>query len=190
MTHSAAATRILAIPGSLRRASLNRALLAMAAKRAPETARIEVWDGLAGVEPFNEDDEHAPPPGVNALRSAVTDADAVLIATPEYSGAMPGQLKNALDWAARPQGAAVLVGKPVATASVSPTPYGGVWSQEQMRRSLELLGAVVVGDDLVVPDAYQRFDGEGQLTDETLLARLDELVAALVAHAVADRMSA
>jgi chromate reductase, NAD(P)H dehydrogenase (quinone) len=79
-----------------------------------------VWDGLEHVPPFNEDPEGRPVPvAVAGLRRVIDDAEGVLITTPEYNGSIPGQLKNALDWASRPRGSAVLEGKPVATLNAN-----------------------------------------------------------------------
>jgi len=114
---------IAAIAGSLRAGSHTRALLRAAASDLPPGIRLTIWDGLAHVPPFSEDAEAGPAPaGVAALRALIAGAGAVLIVTPEYNGSIPGQLKNALDWASRPRGGAVLAGKPAAAISASPSP--------------------------------------------------------------------
>ena len=92
--------RVLGIAGSLRKDSWNRKLLLAAAELLPEDVELEIWDGLKAVPPYDEDDDGLPaPPPVAALREAIAGADAVLVATPEYNSSVPGQLKNALDWA-------------------------------------------------------------------------------------------
>lgn len=175
--------RILGIPGSLRRGSFNRRLLQAAASGLPAGAKLTVWDGLAAVPPFNEDDEDGPThPAVADLRSSIGAADAVLIATPEYNGALPGQLKNALDWASRPRGSAVLEGKPVATVSASLTPYGAAWAQQNLRKVLNVIGAEVIGGELAVPQAFQQFGEDGRLADPELTGRLTDLVTELAAR--------
>ncbi len=89
---------IAGIPGSLRRESFNRRVLQAAAHELPGGVELEIWEGLARIPPFNEDAEVGPtPPAVAELRRLIANADAVLIATPEYNGSMPGQLKNVLD---------------------------------------------------------------------------------------------
>lgn len=134
--------------------------------------------------PFNEDVEAGPVPlAVADLREVIEQADAVLIATPEYNGSMPGQLKNALDWASRPRGGAVLEGKPVATMSASPTPYGAIWAQEHLRKVLNIIGADVTGGELAVPQAFRQFDDTGRLADPELRGRLTELVTELAVRA-------
>ena len=88
---------ILGISGSLRRDSYNTALL----RNAP--LRLELWDGLKEIPPYDEDDDvETAPPAVARMRAAVAGADAILFSTPEYNASVPGQLKNAVDWASRP----------------------------------------------------------------------------------------
>jgi chromate reductase len=172
--------KIIGIPGSLRRESVNRRLLLAAAHELPPGVTLEVWDGLGTVPPFNEDDEAGPVhPAVAELRSVIGSANAVLIATPEYNGSLPGQLKNALDWASRPRGSAVLQHKRVATVSASPTPYGAAWAQETLRKVLSIGGADVTGGEFAVPQAFRQFDQDGRLADPQLHHRLAELVAEL-----------
>jgi multimeric flavodoxin WrbA len=114
---------ILGIPGSLRQASYNKAALKAAQELIPAGATLEVF-GLDGIPPFNEDDERALPPRVVELKARVREADAILIATPEYNYSVPGVLKNAIDWASRPYGDNVWDGKPVALMGASPGSQG------------------------------------------------------------------
>jgi chromate reductase, NAD(P)H dehydrogenase (quinone) len=120
---------------------------------------VELWDGLKLVPPFDEDDEQDPGAAVLELRDAIERADAVLIATPEYNASVPGQLKNALDWASRPYGATVLGGKPVAVVGVSPLPTGAARAQAQARVLLALIGAQVIDAELALARAQEQFDG-------------------------------
>src|SRR5688500_6024853 len=100
--------RILGICGSLRAGSLNRLLLRAAEQAVPAGVTIEVAE-LGDIPLFNEDVEaHGDPAPVKALKERIRDADAVLIATPEYSWGVPGVLKNALDWVSRPPGRSFL----------------------------------------------------------------------------------
>src|SRR6266516_649812 len=95
--------RVLAISGSLRRDSHNTKLLRAAGELLPAPAQLDLYEGLAEIPPYNEDEDGAASPlPVRRLREAIADADAVLIATPEYNSSIPGHLKNALDWASRP----------------------------------------------------------------------------------------
>src|ERR1700752_327637 len=106
--------RVLGISGSLRGDSHNTRLLQAAAELLPADAELVLFDGLKQVEPFDQDDEGEPGAGVRALRAALADADAVLVATPEYNSSIPGVLKNAIDWASRPTGRGALANKPAA----------------------------------------------------------------------------
>ena len=156
-------TRILGISGSLRMDSYNRKLLQAARELAPSAVEVELWDGLKLVPPFDEDDEHDPGAAVLALREAIERADAVLIATPEYNASLPGQLKNALDWASRPYGATVLDGKPVAVVGASPLPTGAARAHAQARVLLALIGAQVIDAELALARSPAQFDEMGQL---------------------------
>jgi chromate reductase len=175
--------RVLGISGSLRRDSFNTRLLEAAGSLLPAGAELTLWDGLKAVPPFSEDDEHRPPPAVQALRDAIAEADALLIATPEYNGSAPGQLKNALDWASRPRGACVLAGKPVAVTGASPTPFGAVRAQDQLRNALKLSGARPVERSVPVPRAPAQFAQSGGLADAQLGHDLRELLEELLAAA-------
>ena len=132
--------QILAIPGSLRAGSWNAALLRLAQERAPEGVNIEIWEGLNAIPPFSEDHEVVAPLPVEDLRQAIAEADALLVATPEYNGGPPGQLKNALDWTSRPYGLSAIVGKPAGVISASTSSFGGRWAQEDVRKALRLSG--------------------------------------------------
>ena len=94
--------KVLGLSGSLRAGSHNAKLLRAAADLLPPEAELVVFDGLKAIPPYDEDDEHARPVAVQALCDAIAEADAVLVATPEYNHSIPGQLKNALDWLSRP----------------------------------------------------------------------------------------
>jgi chromate reductase len=174
----------LGISGSLRRDSLNSALLRAAAERLPGGAELVWFDRLAEVPPYDEDVEnHEPAPdAVRALREAIREADAVLIATPEYNHSIPGQLKNALDWASRPAGESALDGKPAAAIGASKSMFGGVWAQAELRKVLAAMGGRVIEAELPVAHAHELLhDGRLELDPEQterLDGILDELVAA------------
>ncbi len=177
--------RILGISGSLRRESHNRRLLEEAAELLPRGVTLELFDGLKAVPPFDEDDEaEQVDEAVAALREAIAGADAVLFATPEYNSSVPGQLKNAVDWASRPRGAAALAGKPVAVVGASASSFGGVWAQAELRKVLGMAGARVVAGEVAVPLAHRRVEQDGRLLDDDLRARLRELVEAMQVEAI------
>jgi chromate reductase len=174
---------MLGISGSLRRESHNTRLLRAASALLPEGAELDVFGGLAEIPPFSEDVEHDPPESVLALREAIAAADAVLIATPEYNGTLPGQLKNALDWVSRPVGTSPLRGKPVAVIGASTGMFGAVWAQADARRVLGLIGARVLDRELPVPQAHETLRDDGLPDDDALREALAELLGELHTHA-------
>ncbi len=172
---------VLGLCGSLRRGSYNRRLLAAAAAELPRGVSLEVLEGLADIPPYNQDDEDgATPEAVEALRDAITAADAVLIATPEYNASVPGQLKNALDWASRPFPDNALRDKPVAVVGASTGLFGAVWAQAELRKVLKAIGAHVVEGELPVGRAHDAFAADGGLDDPTLRSALAALVEQLL----------
>jgi chromate reductase len=178
--------KILGISGSLRRGSYNTSLLGAAAGLLPDDVEFELWGGLKAVPPYDEDDDtEEAPAAVAALRKAIAGADGVLIATPEYNSSVPGQLKNAIDWASRPPATNPLRNKPVAVVGASTGAFGAVWSQAELRKVLAATGARVVEGEVAVGHAPTRFDEDGRLVDENLLEQLEEVVAGLVAAAAA-----
>ena len=173
--------RILGISGSLRRGSFNRRLLRAAAATLPPEATFVEFDRLGDLPMFNEDREFFTPEPVEALRKAVREADAVIIATPEYNHSLPGVLKNALDWLSRPtvtEGA--LKDKPVLVIGSSTGLFGAVWAQADTRKVLNALSAHVLEDELPVGLADDAFELDGSLRDPELASRLDEIVENLV----------
>jgi chromate reductase len=176
--------RVLAISGSLRRGSLNAALLRTAAERLPAGAELVLFERLGEILPFSEDAElGAAPAAVRALRDAIRGADAVLIATPEYNHSLPGQLKNALDWASRPAGQSALNGKPAAAIGASKSMFGGVWAQAELRKVLAAMGARVIEAELPVARAQELLIGDRLELASDQAERLEEILAELVAAA-------
>ena len=172
-------TKILGISGSLRRDSYNTSLLRAAAKAAEPGIELELYDGLKEVPPYDQDDDVWPRPApVARLDEAIAAADAVLVATPEYNASIPGQLKNAIDWVSRPVATNALRNKPVAVVGASTGMFGAVWAQAELRKVLVSLGARVLDAEVPVPQAHTRFQ-DGRLTDEEVLLRVLEAVAAL-----------
>jgi chromate reductase len=173
--------RVLGISGSLRRGSYNAQLLRAAAEELPPGASFALFDELAAVSPYSEDHDVDPtPPGAAALRAAIAAADAVVIATPEYNSSIPGQLKNALDWASRPLATNALRAKPVAVVGASSGVFGAVWAQAEVRKVLDAIGARVLDHELPVGQAHEAFDAGGSLRDPLLREQLAGTIAALV----------
>lgn len=172
---------ILALCGSLRAGSLNRHLLEVAGRSLPDDVTFEVSSLVGALPLFNAELEVEPvPEPVRAFHRAITDADAILIASPEYNGSLTGPLKNAIDWASRPSGNAVLAGKPLAVIGASPGRFGAAWAQAETRRITDRIGAAVVPLELPVARADQAFTDDGLLRDPDLSRRLTRLVTALV----------
>jgi chromate reductase, NAD(P)H dehydrogenase (quinone) len=175
---------VLAISGSLRDDSFNTKLLRAAAELAPPGVEVELWNGLKAVPPFDEDDEgEQAPAAVVELYDAIAGADAVLFATPEYNSSIPGQLKNAIDWASRPKGSAALLNKTVAVVGASTGMFGAVWAQAELRKVLASAGARVIDAELPVPASHTRFDEHGRLVDDEIRERLAEIVKTLAGAA-------
>jgi chromate reductase len=176
--------RVLGVSGSLRRDSFNSALLRAAAERLPGGAELVEYEGLADVPPYDEDVERAgAPAAVETLRAAVRNADAVLVATPEYNSSIPGQLKNALDWVSRPAGKSALNGKPAAVIGASTGMFGAVWAQAELRKVLGAMGGRVVEAELPVGHARELLVGDRLELSPEQSHQLEEILAELVVQA-------
>ena len=139
------------------------ALLRAAAERLPAGVELVEFERLAEIPPYDEDVdelEASRPDAVRELREAILAADAVLIATPEYNHSIPGQLKNALDWASRPAGESALNGKPAAAIGASKSMFGGVWAQAELRKVLGAMGGRVIEAELRSPTPHELLDGD------------------------------
>jgi chromate reductase len=171
--------RLLAISGSLRRDSYNRALLRAAGAELPAWVEYRLGQGLDQLPAYSEDVDPTPLPVV-VFRHALARADAVLFATPEYNASIPGTLKNALDWASRPFETNPLREKPVAVIGASQGAFGAVWAQAELRKVLTTLGARVAGSELVVPHVQHVFGADGTLRDPEVAAALRAIAGCLV----------
>jgi NAD(P)H-dependent FMN reductase len=157
--------RTLAISGSLDRASSNAAILALGAAAVPPPDEVLVYESVDDLPYFSPDRDHDPLPGpVRRWRDAVGAADAVLIATPEYAGGMPGVLKNALDWLV-PSGE--LYGKPAVVVSAAPGPERGGGARKSVELTLAMQGARVC-DSFTV--AVRRSDPREKLAAQAVEA--------------------
>jgi len=172
--------RIIGIAGSLRRTSLNAALLRAAAELAPPGTEVEIAS-LAGIPLYDGDleNERGIPDAVTALKNRIAAAEGLLIVTPEYNGSMPGVLKNALDWLSRPPKdiARVFGDKPVAIIGATPGGSGTRLAQAAWLPVLRTLGTRAwFGKQLYVAGAAQAFDADGRLVDEKIKKLLTELM--------------
>jgi chromate reductase len=179
--------RILAVSGSLRRDSHNTNLLRAVLTAAPEGVELELWEGLRDLPIYDQDLEGGEvPEPVRRLREDWSGAEAILFATPEYNGSVPGGLKNAIDWASRPKFHAALTNKTVAVVGASEGQFGAMWAQADLRKILGVAGARVVSDELPVARAHEKFDANGRLLDAELHERLRLVLSTLAAEAAID----
>ncbi len=172
--------KILAFAGSLRKESYNKALIRAAVELAPKNVDIEVFD-LEGIPPFNNDNVNNPPAKVVEFKEKIRNADALLIATPEYNYSIPGVLKNAIDSASRPFQGNPLEDKPVAIMSASTGRLGGARAQYHLRQTFIFLNMHPINrPEVIVSNAAENFDNNGKLTNEQTKTFIRQLLEALV----------
>ena len=173
--------KILGIVGSLRRGSYNRMALGAAQQLVPKDAVLETFD-LDGIPGFNQDEEQHPPAKVAELKAKVRAADAILIVTPEYNYSVPGVLKNAIDWASRPYGDSAWSDKPVALMGASVGALGTARAQYHLRQSFVFLNMHPVNKpEVMIANAAEKFDANGNLIDDKAKELIRQLLQALVA---------
>ncbi len=173
--------RVVAISGSLRANSYNTAALKAAIGLAPEGMVIE--EAKIGDLPHYNDDTRLAgyPPEVQRFRDQLSAADAILFVTPEFNYSIPGVLKNAIDWASRPP-SQPFDGKPVAIMGASAGALGTARAQYQLRQMLVFLNAFPLNKpEVMIGGAQNKFDAQGQLTDETTQVFIRDLLVALAA---------
>jgi NAD(P)H-dependent FMN reductase len=158
-------TKVLALVGSLRAASINRQIAELATEVAPDGVTVSIFEGLGDLPFYNEEIDDAMNPEapalapVAALRAAAADADAALVVTPEYNGSYPAVVKNAIDWLSRPFGDGALKGKPLAVIGGSFGQYGGVWAHDDTRKSFGIAGARVI-DSIKLSVPFKTLNGQ------------------------------
>ncbi len=171
--------RILGISGSLRAGSLNTALLRNVQAMLPAQASLQIAD-LSGIPLFNQDHENPLPAAVEVLKSQIASADALLFAVPEYNYSLSGVLKNAMDWVSRPPETQPFAGKPAAVMSAGGR-FGGVRAQAHFRQIAAGLDMFVLPKpELMIPQAKQKFNAAGELTDAETCDQLRAFVEAFV----------
>ncbi len=164
--------KLLGIAGSLRKNSHNRALLEALERMIPEGMEYSIAAPLHLLPHFNPDldDADHPEENVRKWREELRNADGIVIASPEYAHAIPGVLKNALDWVV---GSGELVEKPVAVLNISPTHLGAPHAYEGLCYTIRLLSARLVEEaSFHLGGAKERFDEQGRLTDPSALEML------------------
>lgn len=180
--------RILGLSGSLRKGSLNTALLRAAAGLIQD-GTLEVVTPR-GIPLYDADleEEQGIPAAVDALKEQIAASDGLLIATPEYNNGIPGVLKNTVDWLSRPpkDSARIFGGRPVAVIGATPGGMGTVLAQDALLPVLRTLRTRPwFGGRLMVSRAHERFGSDGALTDEALQEQLRDFVNGFAAFAKA-----
>jgi len=170
---------VLGIPGSLRKNSYNKAALRAAQQVTPADVTIDIFE-LDGIPPFNQDEDTHPPVRVVEFKKRIRAADAILFSTPEYNFSVPGVLKNAIDWASRPYGDSAWEGKSVAIMGASPGAFGTARAQYHLRQMFVFLNMFPINrPEVLISNAAQRFDEQGNLKDEQTRKFIAQLVEAL-----------
>ena len=171
---------ILGIAGSLRRQSYNRSALRAAQQLAPSGVTLTIFE-LDDIPGFNQDDEQNPPAKVVELKQQIRAADALLFVTPEYNYSVPGVLKNAIDWASRPYGDNAWSGKPAAIMGASIGNIATARAQYHLRQIFVFLNIFPINQpEVMIGNASERFDAEGNLTDEKTREYIRKLLQGLV----------
>lgn len=172
---------IIALCGSLRAGSINKALALEAAKLS-EGFTIEIAD-IASLSHYNGDLEtSAFPQEAAALKEKIAAADGVLFFTPEFNRGMPGVLKNAIDWTSRPSGEHPWGGKPVGVLGASSGPRGTIVAQYDLKRTMNYFGAHVLGQpEFYVDNSDKKIDG-GEVKDDKTREYLKKYLSAFKAH--------
>ncbi|WP_373696016.1 NADPH-dependent FMN reductase [Actinomycetospora aurantiaca] len=170
---------VLLVSGSTRAGSTNTALIRTAAAIRPLETRV--FDQLAALPAFNPDDDVEPlPAAVATLRAALDQADALLICTPEYAGALPGAFKNLLDWTV---GGAEMPALPVGwiNAAGVAAPTGGEGAHSELATVLGYVQARVVDEACRrVPLSRSQVGEDGLIDDPEVRAELDRAIDALL----------
>jgi NAD(P)H-dependent FMN reductase len=180
-------TKVLALVGSLRAASINRQIAEVATEVAPDGVTVTVFEGLGDLPFYNEEIDDAmnadiePVAEVAALRAAAADADAALVITPEYNGSYPAVVKNAIDWLSRPFGDSALKGKPLAVIGGSFGQYGGVWAHDDTRKSFGIAGARVI-ESIKLSVPFKSLEGQHPREHAEVAANVRDAIGKLAAE--------
>ncbi len=174
---------VIAIYGSLREKSVNKALARACQAHTPEEMTIELM-GVGGLPLYNQDDELTNYPAIAVeAKQKIATADGVLIVTPEYNRTPPGALKNFLDWTSRPEGQHPWAGKPVGVLGASNGLRGASFAQYDIRRIMSYFNANVMGQpEFYFGEAPKKIDEDQNITDEKTIEVLKKFLAAFKTH--------
>ncbi len=177
--------KILGFGGSLRQGSYSEMILQTstvlheALDVCPDEGEISVFEEIGDFPLFSQDLENNPPDTVRKFKESISEADAILIATPEYDYSVPGYLKNALDWASRPYGSNSFDDKPAAILSTSPGILGGVKAQYALRQvSVSLNLHLLNKPEVIISSVHEKIK-DGKLIDKDTQDKIQELLVAL-----------
>lgn len=172
---------MVVLSGSTRAASTNTAFARTAEAHPPTGVTVTAWTTLTGLPHFEPDLDRDPLPApVTALRELVSAADAVVICTPEYAGALPGAFKNALDWTV---GSTVFTDKPVAWIKVAADAHRGDGAHAELTTVLGYVQAQLLAEACShVPLTRDAVDMTGLITDESTVLAVTAAIAAVVAE--------
>lgn len=174
---------ILTISGSLRDQSFNSLLLKAFEKHAGADLSF-THASLEGIPLYDQDLESEFPEVVSNVKAQIRSADGIVIATPEYNRSIPGILKNMIDWTSRPYGDNAWAGKPVYVVGASVGPIATAVAQAELRKVMLYLDARVLGQpEFYMGNASEKFNTEGELTDESTVAHIEKALAAFTTFA-------
>jgi len=182
---TAAGPQLLLVSGSLRAGSTNTAVLRTARAVVPDGVTAALYGSMGGLPHFNPDDDREGEPvhaAVAALRAQISAADALLLCTPEYAGALPGALKNLLEWTV---GDAGTHRKAVAwiNASGPAAPTGAADAHDSLRKVLGYVGADIVEAACArIPVIRDAIGSDGTIGDPAIRGRIEEALTTLVQH--------
>jgi NAD(P)H-dependent FMN reductase len=188
--------KLLAISGSSRQGSVNKRLLDAAANAARALgAEVTCLDLRTLFLPLYDGDLETAeglPEGCIALKKALAEHDALLIASPEYNGFFSPLLKNAIDWASRPHNGqpSPFSGKLAGLLAASPGALGGIRGLPAVRQLLSNLGVLVIAGQMSLPRAHEAFDSQGALLDKDQNQMLERMLSELLTLAVAVKTNA
>ena len=180
--------KILAFAGSTREASYNKKLVKIAAEGAKAAGAEVTYLDLRDLPmPIYDEDLEAKegiPENARKFKEILKANQGLLIASPEYNSSLTAVLKNAIDWASRPEPGepplACFTGKVAAIMSTSPGGLGGLRGLVHIRSILSNINVLVLPDQKAIPSAFQAFDEEGKLKDQKQQEAVEELGSKLV----------